>query len=210
MKGNSILDLGCGPTHIVLALLLPDFPNTTAVDILTENINYLIECKTNQVITKNQLEAIKYRCKLEGTIFTESQAILDIKSMYRRIVEITKNDVTNLKQEYIGKFDSVFQIGCFGCLENIKEFQNAVKFAWKYIKNDGHFLMVNWLQENFQERPYGFNGKLSSVLTGKIYGDVLEKSGFSLIEIDETKKISDIAKKFGDTSMIWTVAQKCH
>lgn len=209
LKGDSVLELGCGPTHNVLALLLPDFPNTTAIDILDENIDYLLQCKKNQVITTNQLEAIKFRCKLEGSIFDKSQAISDIKSMYDRIIEITKHDVRNLKREYVGKFDSALQIGCFGCLDNILEFHEAVKNVFKYLKNGGHFLMVNWLQENFQERPYGFNGKLSSVLTKEMYGDVLEKSGFSLIEIDETKEISDLAKKFGDTSMLWSVVQKC-
>ena len=79
-------------------------------------------------------------------------------------IALIKGDVT--KNLSLGAYDSVMQLGCFGCLDTEKQFQSAIDNAHSYLKPGGTLLMVTWLDGEVTkvDREYNFNGDRKSVV----------------------------------------------
>jgi cyclopropane fatty-acyl-phospholipid synthase-like methyltransferase len=208
MRGKNVLDLGCGPVHHILSLFFRDAVQTTAVDLHQENLDFIKKCKKNSLALPCQISAISYLYRyLLKEKHGKSQEIL-IKENYNKIKRLIQANVLTRIEDFKTRFDSVMQIGCFGALNTLNQYRLAVSHSACYIRPGGTLLMVNWLQPNFMVRPYSFNGRVSSVLDKKEYGQAVIDSGLMINMLKTTTNISVESKMHGYDKMIYLVAHK--
>jgi len=192
MNGKRVLDLGCGPVAKITSIFYPQAEEVVCVDFLKENLDFV---RTGSKTTQKQIDrALVYKHRY----LSKKDANPKIK--------LIKGDVS--KRLKLGKFDSVMQLGCFGCLNSNKDFEAAVSHAYHYLKKGGTLVMVNWLDEKHKaDKRYGFNpgGHASSL---KMYKPSMKKAGFKIKEFHVTSNMSPFSKKLGFTRMIWAIAKK--
>ena len=188
VKGKRVLNLGCGPVEPIISVFYPEANEVVAVDILKENLDFM----------KNRLR--EYGPNIERAL-AYKQRYLSNRTSSPRIRYMQGNFCKNLS---LGKFDSVMQIGAFGAVDTIEEFQQAVDCAYSYLKPRGKLLMVNWV--GGVERPYGFNGDVDEIQAYKL---CLPRAGFKIKELHVSKaKVGKITRARGYHSIIWVIAEK--
>ncbi len=183
MKGERVLDLGCGPTEPILSVFYPEAREVVAVDTLQANLDFA-KRKANSMASIIKL-AKRYR--LEHL----SRKLNTLKIRY------VKGDVT--KKAKLGKFDSVMQIGCFGTLSSVAEFQLAVSNSYSYLKKRGTLLMVNWVEKR--------EGR--SLDCSKLYRPSAKIAGFKKIETHSMSRgLSHYSKREDYSKIAWAVAKR--
>ena len=184
IKGNRVLDLGCGFTPPIFAKLMEDLEELVAVDSSHETFDFI---KENPNLYERKLGKL-------------SKA----RTITNRNYHITflPNDALNLPSD-MGEFDSIMQIGCFGTLKTEANFFEAVAICANLLKPEGTLLMMNWLGNG--NRPDGFNSPIDEE---KVYLPSLLDAGFQLRESGYFHNIHPLRKKAGFTKMIWAVASK--
>ncbi len=190
VKGKKVLDLGCGPTEPVLSIFYPEAKEVVAVDRLQENISFTK--KNNERLLGGIIErAMAYK-----------QSHLSKRGVKPKVRYVLGGVTKRLK---LGKSDSAMQIGCFGCLGTRKDFELAVKNAYRYLKDRGTLLMVNWEIGEDPNRPYYADRPLE---VGKLYVPALREAGFEIKRLGSMSRLKKESKDAGFSKMIWAVARK--
>lgn len=193
MRGKRVLDLGCGPVLPITSLFYRDAEEVVGVDIFPENLDFIRDNSSDlsQIIDR----AIRYR----------NRYIFERNTKPR--VKLTLGDIT--EKLPLGKFDSVMQLGCFGCLDTDEQFQAAVDNAYTYLKPGGTLLMVTWLDDkpaSKVDREYHFNGDVNAK---DLYIPCLEKAGFKIQDMHKLSSIlSEDSKKMGYKKVLWAACRK--
>ncbi len=196
MTGKRVLDLGCGPVVPITSLFYPEADEVVAVDMSTENLDFIKRHSGDLDQIKDR--ALRYKHRFLSKIDRNPK------------IKLVRGNV--LKKLNVGKFDSAMQVGCFGCLRNTGEFQKAIDNVYHYLKKNGKFLMVNWLEN--KKRDSRFNKKqIKNRFEGTAncrenYVPCLKKAGFKLLEFHTTSKIGELSRKKGYKKIIWAVGKK--
>ena len=206
-RGEKVLDLGCGPVHHLLALFIKDYKMSFLLDLHQENLDYINKCKNHNYISKVHCAAFEYRRRYlrDSSDYSLSDAI---KCIYSKISRYQQGNVLTKYEHLKNKFDCIMQIGCFGALDSYEQFNTAIINANHYLKKGGVLIMANWIQTSFGDRPFSFNGKVSSYLNKANYNYGIRSTGMRIIKYGEFKKISDLSKKQGYSSILYAVAKK--
>lgn len=189
MKGERILDLGCGPVVPISSIFYENAKEIVCVDLSQENIDFIDKFyyKVNHIVDEAKLYKEKY--------FTKKKIAPKI--------QLICGSVTNYLPE-LGTFDCIMNMGCFGSLNSNDEFEAAVSNAYKYLKEDGTLLMINWIGD--VSRPFNFNGKVDEE---DIYIPALKNAGFKIDELHiQSDILSQETKDMGYKKIIWAIAKK--
>jgi SAM-dependent methyltransferase len=206
--GPRILDLGCGPVHHSVRLFLPKDALSTGADISSDNINHSKKILESGEISEGNLRAIKFLyTKIQQKIAPDDPASL-IREQRQQIENLCVHDIRDFEPSFGGNFDTVMQIGCFLSLNTLAELQSALDNVNRYLVPGGVFINANWLQDEYKERPFGFNGKLSELLKFESYCEALQSSGLSLMQAGKSLDVHPFTKKHGYTQLVWAVLRK--
>lgn len=194
MTGKRVLDLGCGPIVAITSLFYPEAREVVALDRLKENIDFARDHSSELQELIDKAKTYKHR-------FLSKQ---DQSPNISYVV----GDVT--KKYDLGKFDSVMQVGCFGCLSDFEDFQKAVNNTYAYLKKGGTLLMLNWSAAKLNEdRPLNNNGKSKNeVDVLSAYKPAMLNAGYRILDLHTTTQLSDDSKRIGYDKIIWAVARK--
>lgn len=188
MRGDRVLDLGCGPVVPVTSIFYPDAKEVVAIDRLQANLDF-----------------VKYNAYELNDIIRRAYAYkhhyLSQKDSHPKI-KLVKGDVTTRLS--VGKFDSAMNMGCFGALDTAEQFQKAVDNAYYCLKDGGTLLMVNWV--GGVKRPHHFNGKVHEPY---VYEPSMKKAGFEIQEMHITGKVlCKETRRMGYDKIIWAISNK--
>jgi len=73
----------------------------------------------------------------------------------------------------------VTQVGCFGCLESKAEVRVALGHARQYLRADGRFISVTWIQRTY-DGLRAWNGPVSAELSLEWLVNACAESGLSV------------------------------
>ena len=208
MTGERVLDLGCGPVHHILMLFLRNARQTVGLDIDEESLAYIAYCRDQGHILINQLAAVRYLYwhVLEQPLPPNPEKF--ILKYYERIQDLRLGNILEEIPEYDNAFDSVMEIGGFGGLKSIAQYEQAVGMAYHYLKPGGRLLMLDWLQNRFKRSAYRFSGRVVSLIRPADYPEILRTAGFKIILLDETDRISKPTRDLGCRRIVYAVAEK--
>lgn len=202
IKGKRILDIGCGPLLHILGLFVPEASTIVGLDIEPGNVRYVKEQCADQVPSEGQNRAFECLAKISSPHIAR-QSLQSISSR----ISIVLGDALQSRNEFVGAFDNVMQIGCFGCFDAEDSFVQAATIARSYLKPGGVFLSVNWLNESRSSRPNHFDGELSAMLTVESYRRLLTEAGFSLVCLEESDLVTAASVRNGFNAIVWALGR---
>lgn len=207
-QGPQILDLGCGPVHQSVRLFLPQNARSVGADFSTHNIEHTKGLLASGEITEGNLRAINFLySKIRQQELRGDPAEI-IREQRKQIEDLRVHDIRQFEPAFDGKFNTVMQIGCFLSLDTLAELQKALDNVARYLVSGGVFINANWLQDEYKERPFGFNGKLSELLKFESYCEALQASGLTLMQAGKSLDVHPFTKKHGYTQLVWAVLKK--
>ena len=207
-RGPRILDLGCGPVHQSVRLFLPNDSRSVGADVQPDSIEYTRKILESGQPTEGNLRALNFLyTKIRGQRIPDDPEMI-IRDQWQHIESLLVHDIKNFEPSFEGKFNTVIQIGCFLSLNTLAELQAALDHVSRYLSPGGVFLNANWLQAEYQERPFGFNGKLSELLKFESYCEALQASGLILMQAGKSFEVHPLTKKHGYSQLVWAVLRK--
>lgn len=190
MKGERVLDLGCGPVVPITSLFFPQAKTVVAVDFSQKVLDYA----QNAESLEEQIRAAKQH-RDDGFVINPNNPTIEF-----RLGDFTKD--LGFKSE----FDSVMQIGGFGCVQHNQDFVDAVGLAHKYLKPDGKLLMMNWIEEGEKGSRFSFGGRVNE---RELYEPSLQQAGFQIDRIHEDPNLlGEASREAGYSSLIYALATK--
>lgn len=190
MKGERVLDLGCGPVVPITSLFFPQAKTVIAVDFSQNVLDYA----QNAESLEKQIRAAKQH-RDGGFVINPSNPTIEF-----RLGDFTKDLGFN------SEFDSVMQIGGFGCVQHNKDFFGAVRLAHKYLKPGGTLLMMNWIEEGEKGSRFSFGGRVNE---RELYQPSLQQAGFQIDRIEEDPNLlGQASREAGYSSLIYALATK--
>jgi SAM-dependent methyltransferase len=175
-SADSWLDLGCGPILTVWAIFARGPRELVGLDCLRENIEFTKDlCTTRRIARQHQMAADFAATDLELPPLGE-EALAECA--FGRVRSLRVGNVLDDVPEWHSHFDLVTQIGCFGCLQEPAEVVTAARNALRYLRPQGAYLSVTWLQDVFEDL-LAWNGPVSAQLSADDLVAVHQEAGFS-------------------------------
>ncbi len=176
IKGNSILNVGCGPLFFDDCLFFEEMPKEyVGFDINRTNLEFAKKSKVPRLVkARKKVLASKTRWKL------------------------LQWDVLKYKKEFFGKFDAIFTTETLGIL-NDKNFSKAINNLYKYIRPGGLMLHQVMSDCNYEydlddeTLKYGFDSSESVGVWNM--EKLFKKAKFKIIKHD-VLKVSRKRRKF--------------
>jgi hypothetical protein len=179
-RGGAWLDLGCGPTLSIWAAFNPKATRIVGADVLPENLAFL-----KRQIADGEVGEAHERALTHAAWVLGEAAGMDVDAvkhlLFGRIHGITLHDVRHENPEWQGSFALVTQIGCFGCLDNLDEVEQAARHVRSYLQARGRFMSVTWVQGSY-DGVAQWNGRVSQGLSIADLEGCYVRSGLCIVE----------------------------
>jgi hypothetical protein len=148
-RPGSWLDLGCGPLLTAWPLFARDVSFLHGLDRNPEVREFH---KTLDASSKTAAPADILKAYRAADAFRRDRGLPPIAAPALRVSEVRIQDLLLPVRSWFGRFDTVVQIGCFGCLDSIQSLNRAISLAHAYNAQDGVFISVTWLpSESYHE-----------------------------------------------------------
>jgi SAM-dependent methyltransferase len=176
-KGK-VLDFGCGPSLLYWAMFMQKATSIDGFDIVPENIGYL-----------KALISRKRKPQIYGRLASYVQTEL-LRGKEEGLVEECFAKVKGLKVGNIlrpapfeGRYDTVTEIGCIGCVDTEAELLRAAGNMHTCLRKGGTAVFVNWSERRTarpEEVPQ-FDGPIP--ITKALFGRTFAKAGFHDVKL---------------------------
>jgi hypothetical protein len=172
------LDLGCGP-------MLPVWPMFTARELSVFGIDRIPDLK--DFYDKLGASALGYtRSFRKAERFAhEFRAQHGIKprseSLGENIREFRIASVLDPFPDWAGKFATVLQVGCFGCLDSIEQLKVGLQRVYEYLDTNGVFISATWVphRDYYESRTWG--GDNLRMLSCGEFATHMSQTGFEIL-----------------------------
>ncbi|NXF09259.1 NNMT methyltransferase, partial [Smithornis capensis] len=193
LKGDTLIDVGCGPTIYQLLSACEHFREITALDYTDQNRRELEKWLKNEAGAFDWVPVVKYVCELEGDRdkWAEKQ-----EKLRKKVKQVLKCDVTKANPTDPVSLPPADCIVSTLCLEaackDLPAFRRALRNISTLVKPGGHLVLVTVLKETY----YAFNDQVFSCLR-------LEKH-----EVEEAVEAAGFQVKFSEAQPM-TMADEC-
>ncbi|NWU66672.1 NNMT methyltransferase, partial [Pterocles burchelli] len=161
LRGDTLIDVGCGPTIYQLLSACERFQEITALDYTDQNRRELEKWLKNEAGAFDWRPVVKYVCELEGD--SEKWAEKEEK-LRQRVKRVLKCDVTKANPAApvsLLPADGVVSAFCLeAACKDLAAFRSALRNIGTFVKPGGHLVMLVTLQGTF----YAFNKEVFSCL----------------------------------------------
>ncbi|NXX19054.1 NNMT methyltransferase, partial [Podargus strigoides] len=161
VKGDILIDVGCGPTIYQLLSACERFQEIFALDYTDQNRQELEKWLRNEAGAFNWSPVVEYVCELEGD--REKWAEKEEK-LRKKVKKVLKCDVTKANPTDPVSLPPADCIVTTLCLEaackDLDTFHRALRNIGALVKPGGHLVMVTVLRETY----YAFNQQVFSCL----------------------------------------------
>ncbi|NXE93628.1 NNMT methyltransferase, partial [Menura novaehollandiae] len=161
LRGDILIDIGCGPTIHQLLSACEHFQEIIALDYTDQNRRELEKWLKNEAGAFDWVPVVKYICELEGDRdkWAEKQ-----EKLRKKVKQVLKCDVTKANPTGSVSLPPADCIVSTLCLEaackDLPTFCSALRNIGTLVKRGGHLVMVTALGDTY----YTFNKQVFSCL----------------------------------------------
>lgn len=175
------LDLGCGP----LLTVWPMFSDCKSA---------IWGCDRNKNIAEFHHSLIyspfcEWPAGLQSAVTfynrntSKTDGISKIATTVDQIEEILISDILEEQNTWHSFFNTIIQVGCFGCLDSLEDLKRASDLVFRYLRPSGRFISVTWLPRvNYIESEM-WGGINLSTMSADVFVSVLRETGLSVNEV---------------------------
>ncbi|NXS14205.1 NNMT methyltransferase, partial [Neodrepanis coruscans] len=179
VRGDTLIDVGCGPTIYQLLSACEHFQEITALDYTDQNRRELEKWLKNEAGAFDWVPVVKYVCELEGDRekWAEKQ-----EKLRKKVKQVLKCDVTKANPTgpmSLPPADCIVSTLCLeGACKDLPTFRSALRNIGTLVKPGGHLVMVTVLRETY----YAFNNQVFSCLSLEKHEvkEAVEAAGFEV------------------------------
>ncbi|NXW57088.1 NNMT methyltransferase, partial [Eurystomus gularis] len=161
LRGDTLIDVGCGPTIYQVLSACEHFQEIIALDYTDQNRQELLKWLRNEPGAFDWRPVVQYVCELEGD--REKWAEKEEK-LRRKVRQVLKCDVTKanpVDPVSLPPADCLLSTLCLeAACKDLATFRSALRNISALVKPGGHLVMVTVLQETY----YAFNKQVFSCL----------------------------------------------
>ncbi|NWS61843.1 NNMT methyltransferase, partial [Chunga burmeisteri] len=179
MKGDILIDIGCGPTIYQLLSACEHFQEIIALDYTDRNRRELERWLKKEAGAFDWQPVVKYVCELEGD--REKWAEKEEK-LRKKVKQVLKCDVTkaNLADPVsLPPADCIVSTLCLeAACKDLATFRSVLRNIGALVKPGGHLVMLTVLHETY----YGFGNQVFSCLylERNMVEEAVEGAGFDV------------------------------
>lgn len=168
------LDLGCGPFLPVWPLFAPGRSFLTGLDRDPEVGSFLrgLAATPNETTPPAIQAALEFASQCRADIAMGTPLALSV------IREVVTDDVLNERPDWRERFDTIVQIGCFGCLRSLNELSAALSLTLGYLRPGGSFLSAIWIAGPSHRESLRWGGDGGLKIDAGGYADAMTSAGF--------------------------------
>ncbi|NXI02911.1 NNMT methyltransferase, partial [Pachycephala philippinensis] len=161
LRGDILIDVGCGPTIYQLLSACEHFQEIIALDYTDQNRRELEKWLKNEAGAFDWEPVVKYVCELEGDRekWAEKQ-----EKLRKKVKQVLKCDVTKANPTgpvSLAPADCIVSTLCLeGACKDLATFRSALRNISTLLKPGGHLVMVTALGDTY----YTFNKQTFSCL----------------------------------------------
>lgn len=175
------LDLGCGPMLSVWPMFAKDKSVIWGCD-RHENIAEFhnnLKYQSFSEWPEGLLRAVNFY----NDFFTKTDGISRIRAILDQIQEITIGNILDENVMWHSSFNTIIQVGCFGCLDSIDDLKRASSLVFKYLRPSGRFISVTWLPRASYVESETWGGINLSALPSGVFVSALLETGLYINEV---------------------------
>ncbi|XP_063292498.1 nicotinamide N-methyltransferase-like [Pelobates fuscus] len=150
VKGNTLIDIGAGPTIYHLLSACEVFPNIITSDFLEQNLAELKKWLTKESNMLNWTPCVKYVCDLEGKSVNLGEKEEKLRKSVKQVLKCDVLKKNPFEPLVLPPADCL--ISCF-CLESackdVASYCNTLKSLKDLLKPGGHIILQSALNGTF-------------------------------------------------------------
>ncbi|NXH14682.1 NNMT methyltransferase, partial [Bucco capensis] len=179
LRGETLIDVGCGPTIYQLLSACEHFQEIIALDYTDQNRRELEKWLRNEAGAFDWRPVVQYVCELEGD--REKWAEKEEK-LRKKVKQVLKCDVTKANPTEPVSLPSADCLLSTLCLEaackDLATFRSALRNISALVKPGGHLVLLTVLRETY----YAFNKQVFSCLhlEREAVEEAVEGAGFEV------------------------------
>lgn len=179
------LDLGCGPMLSVWPMFAENATNIFGCDrqfAISDFHRKLKSCPSEEW-PAGLLNAVKFY----NRNFLKNGEKERIVTPIDRIQELVIKSILEVQPCWKNRFETVIQIGCFGCLNSIEDLKIALNHVHYYLKHDGVFISATWLPRHEYEESDVWGGVGLGTLSCEKFVSLIREVSMKDVEVRLTR-----------------------
>ncbi|XP_064327096.1 nicotinamide N-methyltransferase [Phalacrocorax carbo] len=185
LRGDTLIDVGCGPTIYQLLSACEHFEEIIALDYTDQNRRELERWLKNEAGAFDWQPVVKYVCELEGDREKWAEKEEKLRKKVRRVLKCDVTKANPTAPVSLPPADCVLSTLCLeAACKDLATFRSALRNIGALVKPGGHLVMVTVLRETY----YAFNEQVFSCLylERNAVEEAVEGAGFD-VELSEVQ-----------------------
>ncbi|XP_075377143.1 nicotinamide N-methyltransferase [Mycteria americana] len=179
LRGDTLVDVGCGPTIYQLLSACEHFQEIIALDYTDQNRRELEKWLRNEAGAFDWRPVVEYVCELEGDREKWAEKEEKLRKKVRRVLkcDVTKANPTDPVS--LPPADCIVSTLCLeAACKDLAAFLGALRNIGALVKPGGHLVMLTVLRETY----YAFNKQVFSCLRleRNTVEEAVESAGFDV------------------------------
>ncbi|NXI49427.1 NNMT methyltransferase, partial [Chloroceryle aenea] len=179
LGGNTLIDVGCGPTIYQLLSACERFQEIIALDYTDRNRQELEKWLRNEAGAFNWRPVVQYVCELEGDREKWGEKEEKLRKKVRQVLKCDVTKANPVAPVVLPPADCLLSTLCLeAACKDLATFRSALRNIGALVKPGGHLVMVTVLRETY----YSFNKQVFSCLylERKEVEEAVEGAGFDV------------------------------
>jgi len=174
-RDGNWLDLGCGPLLTVWPMFVRGEVSIFGCDRNSSVASFhaALQTTTTETLPHGLRSAVSYCNANFGTAFANPP--ID------RIAELIIDSITKAQPHWNSLFNTVVQIGCFGCLDSIQDLKQALVLVERYLCSGGIFISETWVPQTDHIDSVVWGGNNLRTLSIDTFSLLVESAGMRIL-----------------------------
>ncbi len=175
------LDLGCGPLLSIWPLFSRSPTDVFGLDRNTEVREYHSRLRH---LPFDELPSEISEAYDTAHAFRSHHGLSPIPDPRSLVRDIIIQNLLQPVRSWANKFDTVVQIGCFGCLDSIEDLYLALALVHEYLKPGGVFISATWTPRPAYAESSVWGGDRLRSLDADTFVRSLQAVGLQIVNVD--------------------------
>lgn len=182
------LDLGCGPLLTVWPMFAPAQVEVWGCD-KEPDIAAFHNVLRDQPLGEWPVQLLR-AVTFFNRQFADSTRPRRVRTCIDRLRGVVTASVLHRQPAWAGAFDTVVQIGCFGCLDSIASLRDALKLVTEYLRPGGRFISATWTPRPGYPESERWGGIAIADMPADAMSAAVRRSGLTLCGAN-TRELDD-------------------
>ncbi|XP_074704748.1 nicotinamide N-methyltransferase [Strix aluco] len=161
LSGQTLVDVGCGPTIYQLLSACERFQEILALDYTDQNRRELQKWLKNEAGAFDWSPVVKYVCELEGDREKWAEKEENVRKKVRQVLKCDVTRANPTEPVSLPPADCLLSTLCLeGACKDLATFRSALRNLGALVKPGGHLVLLTVLRETY----YAFSNQVFSCL----------------------------------------------